>query len=397
VSASSPQALRAAAQARFDALGVPDRALEAWKYTSTRAISGTSWTPAVAGAASAGPSVGGVDGLDYDMAFANTALQGSAGRGRASLNADSVGGLVDLSLEHAGLWALNAAQHEAVAQFDVEAGAVLPGALAVRWHIDASGEPTSAHPRTVLRVGANARVVLVEHLTSDGHAWQNAVTELELGPGASVHYVRLQSQSAASVSTSALFARIGRDASLVTHDLVCGASLSRAEVHVQLAEPGASCALNGLYVLDGTRHADLYTRVHHWAPHTSSEELYKGALRDASRGAFTGSIVMTPGVRGASTRQENPNLLLGDEAHVDTRPQLEIFHNDVKAYHGATIGRLDPAAVFYLRSRGLSPDAARRLLTAAFCNTVIDTLPLDALRTHTQAWLEATLSERAAS
>ena len=132
MSASSPQALRAAAQARFDALGVPDRALEAWKYTSTRAISGTSWTPAVSDAASAGLSAGGVDGLDYDMAFANTALQGSAGRGRASLNADSVGGLVDLSLEHAGLWALNAARHEAVAQFDVEAGAVLPGALAVR-------------------------------------------------------------------------------------------------------------------------------------------------------------------------------------------------------------------------------------------------------------------------
>ena len=162
---------------------------------------------------------------------------------------------------------------------------------------------------------------------------------------------------------------------------------------MQLAGPGATCRLNGLYVLDGKRHADLYTRIRHEAPHTTSEELYKGVLRGNARGVFTGNIYMGPGVRGASTRQENPNLLLGDGAHVDTRPQLEILHNDVKAFHGATIGRLDPGAIFYLRSRGLSTEAARLLLTGAFCNTVLDTLPLEALRTHLDAWLAGALTE----
>jgi len=379
-------ALRARAQAQVDALGVPARGMEAWKYTSTRTLTDTRWETRPCDTPREGGLPRAVAGLAYTDAM----------RGAESDAPETLGALVDLEPEHAGLWAMNTARFDHLAAMQIEAGAVHADPVAVRWHLDAQAGPAAAHPRMHVRVGANARVVLVEHFTDAGRAWQNSVSELEIGPGASVHYVRLQALGVDSVFTSALFARVDRDASLTTHDLVCGAALSRAEVHVQLAEPGAACALNGLYVLDGTRHADLYTRVHHQAPHTSSEELYKGALQDASRGAFTGSIVMKPGVRGASTRQENPNLLLGAEAHVDTRPQLEIFHSDVKAYHGATIGRLDPAALFYLRSRGLSPDAARRLLTAAFCNTVIDSVPVEAVRAYTHAWLEDALTEHAA-
>ena len=396
----SSSARRLEARARFTALGVPDRHLEAWKYTSTRAAVDTPWVETstarpVAGSPTLTPEL---PGLPTDLGFVNgLPVSRGVGRGRSGAEAsaaelDALGGLVDLSQPHAGLWALNGAEHDAFATFDVPAENVLPGAFVLHWHTEGA-EPLRDHPRTLIRVGANARVVIVERFTAQGRAWVNPVTELVLGPGAQVEYVRLQAQGADTVHTSAVFARLDRDATLVTHEYACGAALTRAEVHVQLAGPGATCRLNGLYVLDGKRHADLYTRIRHEAPHTTSEELYKGVLRGNARGVFTGNIYMGPGVRGASTRQENPNLLLGDGAHVDTRPQLEILHNDVKAFHGATIGRLDPGAIFYLRSRGLSTEAARLLLTGAFCNTVLDTLPLEALRTHLDAWLAGALTE----
>jgi Fe-S cluster assembly protein SufD len=143
--------------------------------------------------------------------------------------------------------------------------------------------------------------------------------------------------------------------------------------------------------MDADRHGDQYTAIHHDAPHTHSTELYKGVLQDDARGVFTGRILVEPNVRGCTTRQENPNLLLSPKARVESRPQLEIRNNDVKAYHGATVGRLSPEAIFYLRSRGLDADHARRLLTGAFAAEIVDAVVTPTVRDHLGLWLDRAL------
>ncbi len=397
---------RAAATARAEELGLPRRGDEAWKYTATGALLEGGFAPPAAETPRPSAPERHITGLVADGVFVNgDAVGGAEGLAVALSDAPAhplwahLGRQADFRRverdEGGGLLALNAARATDAALVAVPAGTRAEAPVYLQFHTSARAH-LQVSPRVLIHVGRGAEVTVVEHHTGVGPCWNNAVTELVLEEGATVQYVRVQEQDAGSHHTGATFATLARDARLTTHDFACGARLSRSEFRVRLAGPGAEVTLRGLCLADGERHADQHTVISHDAHHTHSHELYKGVLLDDARGVFTGRILVEPNVRGCTTRQENPNLLLSESARISTRPQLEIRNNDVKAYHGATVGRLSPEAIFYLRSRGLDLDHARRVLTAAFAAEIVDAVPVAAAREHLHRWLDHALGGRGA-
>jgi Fe-S cluster assembly protein SufD len=211
-------------------------------------------------------------------------------------------------------------------------------------------------------------------------SWINSVTEVAIGPNASVCHVQVLRGGPSACRTGNVTARVDRDGRFHSHVVSLGGQIGRSEVQVRLAGQGASCDLNGLYVASGGSVLDNYTEVEHLAPHTSSDEVYRGVMSDRSVGGFVGRVLIHEGAIKSETHQLNNNLLLSPGAVVHTRPQLEIDNDDVAATHGSTVGQLDQAALFYLRSRGLRLEQAKALMTWAFVKAQIDRLPIAALR-----------------
>jgi Fe-S cluster assembly protein SufD len=175
---------------------------------------------------------------------------------------------------------------------------------------------------------------------------------------------------------------VGRDARVACHSVTFGGSLVRNDIVATLTGEGAECTLNGLYIADGTRLIDNHTTIDHAMPHCNSREVYKGILADSSRGVFNGKIVVRPDAQKTDAKQTNKALLLSREAQINTKPQLEIFANDVRCTHGAAVGQMDEEAIFYLRARGLGADEARHVLIRAFAGDVVSQMTLDAVRSR---------------
>ena len=188
-----------------------------------------------------------------------------------------------------------------------------------------------------------------------------------------------------------LSARLGRDARLSDHAFSFGAALSRNDIDVRFEGEGGHCVLNGLFMVDGSRLTDTHSRVDHARPHCSSQELYKGVLDDKGKGVFNGLVQVRAGAQKTDAEQMNRNLLLSPDALVHSVPQLEILADDVKCRHGSTTGQLDPAALFYLRTRGIGEEEARGLLIWAFASDLVHDLPVPALRDAVEAQLQARL------
>jgi len=258
-----------------------------------------------------------------------------------------------------------------------------------------SAEPVAGHPRILIDAGEASALTVLEHYASLGanENLTNAVTELCMAPGANVTHCRLQDESYTSFHIGGLFAHLQRDASLVSHNIQSGAALARLDLRVSLAAPGAEVELNGLYTMNGRRHVDNHTRVDHLAPHTRSTQDYRGMLDDKSRGVFSGKAVVHPDAQKIEAHQSNNNLLLSDTAEADTKPELEIYADDVKCSHGATVGQLDAEALFYLRSRGIGPEVARALLTFAFAETVISRIDIGGVRERLESDIAGSLPE----
>jgi Fe-S cluster assembly protein SufD len=174
--------------------------------------------------------------------------------------------------------------------------------------------------------------------------------------------------------------RQGRDSHYNSFAFATGAALSRNNIYTLLGGEGCGSTLNGLYMLDGSQHSDHQTRIEHAQPNCFSREIYKGILDDSSHGVFNGKVYVHPVAQKTDGKQTNNTLLLSERAQIDTKPQLEIFADDVKCTHGATIGRIDESALFYMKSRGISHEIARKLLTYAFAAEVLETIELEALR-----------------
>ncbi|HZD52570.1 MAG TPA: Fe-S cluster assembly protein SufD [Woeseiaceae bacterium] len=250
-------------------------------------------------------------------------------------------------------------------------------------------------PRIVVEAGAGARASIVEvHASAGEHdQFTNALTEVELAPGAALSWLRLQERQAAHYQVGRLNLRAGRDASFDHAAFDLGGGLVRNDVAVDIREPGAAIALHGLYLAGGHQHIDNHTRVDHRVGPARSTEEYRGILNDRARCVFNGKALVHAGADGTDAHQANHNLLLSQHAEVDTKPELEIYADDVKCSHGATVGQLDEAALFYLRTRGLSTDEAARALTRAFATAIVSRCPVREARDYVERAVETRLQE----
>jgi len=243
-------------------------------------------------------------------------------------------------------------------------------------HLVFLGEPAQAdvasHVSHRITIGVDASAAVVEHHRhGQAHAnLSNALTGIELAAGAGLVHARIQDESSRATLVTRTDVLLGDKAHYERVDLELGAALSRHDLTIKLLGSGARVSANGVLLGTGRRHIDTQLAVEHLGRDTVCDLLWRGLGAGRSRAVFHGGIVIQNGADGADARLSNKNLLLGDGAEIDTQPVLEIHADEVKAAHGATVGQLDPTAMFYLRSRGLTESDARRLLTSAFCREV---------------------------
>jgi len=255
-------------------------------------------------------------------------------------------------------------------------------------------EPAIQHPRLLIDAEPGSRILVIQDHVTMGRApgFTNAVGEVHVGEDAEVDLVIVQREHDAHFHVSGLHVRQERDSRFSAHTLTLGGALVRNDATVLLAGTGASCNLGGLFVGGGTQTIDNHTLVDHAVPHCSSRELYKGVLGGRARGVFRGRVIVRPDAQKTNALQSNPNLLIGRGAEMDTKPQLEIYADDVRCSHGSSIGQLDADAIFYLRCRALSLEHARDLLTRAFAHEVTNALPVPGLGEGLDALLLERLS-----
>jgi Fe-S cluster assembly protein SufD len=290
--------------------------------------------------------------------------------------------------EHAFV-ALNTAFIEDGAFVFVPQGRTLDEPIYLIFVTSEASTPVVSHPRNLFVFEANTQARIVEsYIGLNGSAYfNNAVTEIIGQEGATIDHYRLQREANGGFHVGALAAELGRSCHFSTHALTLGGSLVRNDVNAVLDGEGAECMLNGLYLVDGNQHVDNQTRIDHVKPHTRSLELYKGILKGRGRAVFNGKIFVHKTAQKTDARQTNKNLLLSAEAVVNTKPQLEIYADDVKCSHGSTIGQLDRDALFYLRSRGLDLDNAQSLLNYAFASDVVSRVKIAPLRARLDDYL----------
>jgi Fe-S cluster assembly protein SufD len=245
-----------------------------------------------------------------------------------------------------------------------------------------AGQTIATYPRALVVIGTGARATIVERYLAAAESpyFTNAVTEILVRDDAVLDHIKLQQEGRAAIHVANAQIVLGARSRLSTHTLTFGGRLSRNEVRVRFDGEHAEATVNGLYLASGRQHVDHQTILDHAMPHCASHELYKGILDDHAHGVFNGKIFVRKDAQKTDAKQTNKVLLLSDDATIDTKPQLEIFADDVKCTHGATVGQLDSEQLFYLRSRGIGEDAARALLTFAFANDVVGRLPIEALR-----------------
>jgi Fe-S cluster assembly protein SufD len=274
-------------------------------------------------------------------------------------------------------------------------GTVLAEPLHLIFASAPGGKPAVSHPRLLVVADEQARATLVEHYVAweDTPYWTNAVAEIVVGDGAAVEVIRVQEESRHAYHVASTHTRQGRDSTLALHPLVLGAALVRHDITNVLDGPGADLLLNGLYLLAGRQHADHHTIIDHAKPDGRSHEFMNGVLDEGARGVFNGRIIVRPGAQRTDSKQTNHNLVLSEEARADSQPQLEIYADDVKCTHGATLGPLDPKELFYLQSRGLALAEARALLIYGFGAEILGRLRHQGLRDTLDGAVRARLAE----
>ena len=278
--------------------------------------------------------------------------------------------------------ALNTAFFQDGAFIYVPAGETVAEPIHLRFISTAKEHGTTTHPRNLIVAGRDSRVTVIEsHVSlSDAAYFTNAVTELVAEENAVVEHLKYQDENQQAFHIATVAAHCGRTSNVVTHSMALGAKLSRTNIFATLAGEGLECILNGLYLTRGEQLADHYMIVDHAQPHGASHEYFNGILADKSKGVFHGRILVRPDAQKTDAKQTNKNLLLSDDATADTKPQLEIYADDVKCTHGATIGQLNDESIFYLRARSIPLEKARRMLIHAFAGEIIDRVRCGAVR-----------------
>ncbi|OGB92165.1 MAG: Fe-S cluster assembly protein SufD [candidate division NC10 bacterium RBG_16_65_8] len=398
------QPVRQAAIARLADIGFPTTHDEDWRFTSLTPVVATEFQ--IAGDATAGVDIGSLApfafaGCDCPrLVFVNGrfALRLStlsklpagvrAGSLAQALAADR--GALEPHLaryedfQHEAFSALNTAFLADGAFVSVPRGTVVEAPIHVLYVTVPGGVPIAAHPRTLVVTGDDSQVSVVEDYVSlgEGAHLSNAVTELVVGDGSVVGHTLIQRENRQAFHVSTLRAQQGRSSNLTSHTVLLGGALTRRNIHPVLAGEGAECLINGLFMANGRQHMDNYMKVEHASPHCASRQVYKGVLDGQSHGVFHGRIVVHKDAQKTDAKQTNMNLLLSEDAQIDTKPQLEIYADDVKCTHGATIGQIDDEAIFYLRSRGIPEASARALLLYAFAGDMLQRMKIEPVRRH---------------
>ncbi len=409
-------ALRKAGMARFAEAGFPTTDQEEWRLTNVEPIAATPFAPApraldgvgarhIEPYALGGPRIAQLVFVDGRFAPGLSAPGSLPAGVRAGSLAEAIAEEPALVEPHLGKVApvdsspfadLNTAFIEDGAFVRVPEGTFVDLPIHLLHLSTSRYEPTVRHPRVLILVGGGAQASFVESYAAagtDGAYFTNAVTEIVGGRGAVVDHYRVQRESLSAYHVAALQARLARDCSFSTHSISVGGALVRNDVNAVLDGEGASCTLNGLFLATGRQHVDNHTRLDHASPHCGSRELYKGILAERARGVFSGRIVVRKDAQKTDSKQTNKNLLLSEDALIDTQPQLEIYADDVKCTHGATIGQIDEDSIFYLRSRGLDEASARAILVHAFAGDLLNRIKVACLREIldelVSAWLPA--------
>lgn len=260
--------------------------------------------------------------------------------------------------------------------------------------VSTADEPIASHPRTLIIVGKNSNAKVIEEYLALGQSvyFTNAVTEVVAGESSIVEHYKLQDENEEAFHVAAVQVSQARNSRYTHHSISIGGALVRNDLTVVLDGEGAECTLNGLYVANHEQHIDNHTVIDHARPHGASRELYKGVLDDKSSAVFNGSIIVRKDAQKTDARQSNKNLLLSENATINSKPQLEINADDVKCTHGTSIGHIDEDSVFYLRSRGVGLNEARTVLTYGFANDVLNRMTVDSVRVRLECALLARLS-----
>ena len=405
--------LRREASASFRELGIPTTRLEDWRFTPLTTLAKTPFQPAQ-GAREISPAAieshTRVIGSAPRVVFVNGAYVpalSSVGELPPGVCISSLASALAREPERIephlsrcadhktrAFTALNTALASDGLFLELAPGAVLAEPLHVLFVQTGEDPPIAAHLRNLVVAGPGSRALLVEHYigSAQGVYLTNAVTEIIAGRDSRLEHIKLQQESENAYHIAGLSARQEAGSQITSHSLSLGGRLMRFDIQIMLGGEHAHCTLNGLYLARSTQHVDHHTTIDHAMPHTTSRELYKGILDGSAKGVFHGRIHVRPDAQKTNAHQSNRNLLLSESAAINSKPQLEIYADDVRCTHGAAIGRLDEDALFYLRTRGIDLEAARSLLTFAFARDVTGLLPIEPLRESMESFVRDWLS-----
>ncbi|MCI0488810.1 MAG: Fe-S cluster assembly protein SufD [Blastocatellia bacterium] len=412
--------IRRAAIQRFAELGFPSTHIEEWKYTNVAPLTKIDFEPASndVGRVSAediarSPLVepGSIRLVFVDGRFSEelSSLEelprgitarslaqelqypDRKGGGNATLEAH-LSRYADYN-EHA-FAALNTAFIEDGAFIEIQKGIRVERPIHLLFVSTASDRARVSHPRSLIVAGRESQAVIIEeYMGPDGAVYfTNAVTEIVAGESAIIEHYKVQQESDDAFHIATLQVEQERSSNFVSHSISLGGALTRNDFNSVLDGEGAECMLNGLYATDGRQFIDNHTLIDHASPHCTSRELYKGILDGKSEAVFNGAVIVRKDAQKSDARQSNKNLLLSKDATINTKPQLEIFADDVKCAHGATIGQVDREAIFYLRSRGIAEETAHLMLTAAFAQDILNRMKAETIRARIEEVLSARLS-----
>ncbi|HEX6283321.1 MAG TPA: Fe-S cluster assembly protein SufD [Pyrinomonadaceae bacterium] len=403
--------VRSSAMERFEQLGFPSVRDEEWKYTNLASLAKQSFVPATRGEAvsldathfvypeTASAHLVVVNGFLSEELSVKTGLESVVAIDLLSAVADARCNKVARSYlarnagyHDSGLAALNTAFVQSGLFLFIPKGIRVEVPIQVTFLTDAETAGKATFPRLLVVAEENSSATIIESFVSTGETqyFTNAIAEIVVKEGARLEHYRVQRESTEAFHVSLTSAELGRSSSYDTTSINMGAKLARHDISVVMDHEGAECWVDGLYLVGANQHSDTHSVIDHKQPQCSSHQLYKGILDDNGRAVFNGKIFVREGAQKTDAMQTNKNLLLSPLARVDTKPQLEIYADDVKCAHGAAVGQIDQDEMFYLQARGINPELARSLLTYGFAEEVIGKIKIDSIRAQLD---EAVLSQ----
>ena len=401
---------------RFGETGFPTLRDEDWRFTNLSPIAQTPFRLARNGHHLPSPaevSSCQIPGAACELVFVNGRWAPSLSSARDLPSGVAVGSLAAQIADHSGrieshlgryldvqrdpFSALNTAFLEDGAYVHVAKGVVLESPIHLLFLSTAQGQPAVNHPRNLIVADENSQATIIEDYVSLGRGERvlcNTATELVAGDHSVISHYMIEREDEQAFNVSTLRIQQGRAADVASHSVLAGGALVRNNVHPVMAGEGGECLINGLFLGRHRQHLDNYMLVEHASPHCGSRQFYNGILDGHAHGVFHGRIIVHKNAQKTDAKQTNRNLLLSDTAQIDTKPQLEIYADDVKCTHGATIGQIEENSLFYLRSRGIDEASARRLLLFAFASECLDRMRTGPARSYIENLIQYDLAHR---